>query len=251
MWGPLVLAGDLGPRHERNDSAPRIVAPALVAADRPIEQWVVASGARVGDFRATGIARAVPRPNDQPADVSLTPFYRTHGRTYSVYFDILTTREFDARVASRAADAERQRRLESATIALVQPGEPAAEKTFNYRSEPADRPVTRTNSRTGRGGVGWFSFDVPVEPSSDMAVVVTYHNDLGLPVLANFEILADGTSIARYSPNRSAAGFWSEIYRVPAALVRSKRTVTVRFQAGAEGRIAPVYGVRVIRMKDA
>jgi hypothetical protein len=251
MWGPLVLAGDLAPRRERGSSAPRVVAPALVAGERPVEQWVVPAGQHAGDFRASGVARTIAQPNDAPTDVALTPFYRTHGRTYSVYFDVLSAPQFDARVAAHVAELERERRLESATVAFVQPGDKAAEQKSNYHSEPADRPMTRTGDRTGRGGPGWFSFDLPVESGAEQSLVVTYHNDLGLPVLASFEIQVDGTRLARYAPNRSATGFWSETYPLPAPLVEGKSKVSVRFQADADSRVATVYGVRIIRTKIA
>ena len=257
MWGPLVLAGDLGPRREgsRRERANQaaIVAPTLVAANQPVEQWVAPAGDRAGNFRVNGVARSLAEPNASAASVSLTPFYRTHGRTYSVYFDVLTVSEFDARVAARAADAERQRRLEAATIAFVQPGNPTAEQTYNFKSEPppAERAIARMIDRSGRGGTGWFSYDVPVQLGVELALVVTYHNDLGLPVLGNFEILVDGTSIGRYAPNRTETGFWNATYPLPGALVSGKSKITVRFQAPADGRIASVYGIRLIRAKDA
>jgi DUF1680 family protein len=259
MWGPLVLAGDLGPRREgrgdsggdgRREDSSSIVAPALVAAGRPLEEWIVPDD-RAGNFRATGVARVIEggtratAPNG--ADVALTPFYRTHGRTYSVYFDVLSPAEFDARVARDAAERERLRRLERATVAFVQPGDAAAEQTFNYRSDPADRPVTRNRRRTARGGSGWFSFDVPVDADADNAVIVTYLNDVGLPVLANFDILVDGAVVSHYAPNRAASGFWDARYDLPASVIARKQRITVRFESAPGSRVVPVYGVRIVR----
>jgi hypothetical protein len=121
MWGPLVLAGDLGPRREsRGEGAPGQPVPLLVAAERPVSEWVL-PGARQGDFQIKQVARPITQP-EQVEDVSLTPFYRTHERTYSVYFDVVTPSEFDARVAALAAERERIRRLEAATVAYVRPG---------------------------------------------------------------------------------------------------------------------------------
>ena len=101
-------------------------------------------------------------------------------------------------------------------------------------------------------GTGWFSFDLPVDGAADIAIVVTYLNDLGLPPASgNFEIIVDGTSIARFEPNASAVGFYDARYAVPADLVRGKSKVAVRFQAAATGRIAPVFGVRTIRATGA
>jgi hypothetical protein len=87
-----------------------------------------------------------------------------------------------------------------------------------------------------------------VDGSAATAIVVTYLNDLGLPpATGDFQILVDGTPIARFEPNPTATGFYDVHYPVPAELVRGKSKVTVRFQASPTGRIAPVFGVRTIR----
>lgn len=100
MWGPLVLAGDFGPRREgRADAAP---IPVLVGGDRPVTEWIKPDSAQAGAFLAAGVAR-VPATPDTAGDVTLTPFYRTHGRRYSVYFDVLTPAEFSARIAAAPA----------------------------------------------------------------------------------------------------------------------------------------------------
>jgi uncharacterized protein len=249
MWGPLVLAGDLGPRREgreERNAASETPIPVLVAADKPVDQWVVPA-ARVGDFRASQVAR-IPTQPGAPTDVALTPFYRTHRRTYSVYFDVVTPSEFDARVAALAAERERVRKLEAATVAFVQVGDSQPEREFNYQSDPANRAVRRTNGRANRDGAGWFSYDLPVDASGETAIVVTYLNELGLPpATGNFQVLVDGTPIASFVPNPTATGFFDAQYAVPSALMAGKSKLTVRFQAATGARIAPVFGIRTIR----
>ena len=207
------------------------------------------AGGRPGDFVATpggagagGACRARRR--------SLTPFYRTHRRSYSVYFDVIEPADFDARVAAIAAERERVAKLEAATVAFVQPGTAESESRFGYRSEPADRPVQRGGGRTGRGGPGWFSYDLPIEAGA-MALVVTYRNEPGVPPPpSDFEIQVDGASLARFSPDAGAWEFYDTRYDLPAGSGRGKTQLTVRFQAtgtGTNARIAPVYGVRMIR----
>jgi hypothetical protein len=249
MWGPLVLTGDLAARREGRGAATPVHAPTLVA-DSAVDQWVVPSGTRRGDFHAA-VGRLAADPHAAPIDVALTPFYRTHGRTYSVYFDVLTPGAFESRVAALRADAEHQRALESASVAFVQPGDAAAEEKYGYRSEPADRQSTRTGRSTARGGPGWFSYALPTGGAPDATLIVTYLNDLGLPVLANFDIMADDTLLGHYVPNRAAGAFWSATYALPASVLSGKQTVTVKFQSVAGGRIAPVYGVRLVRGQPA
>lgn len=252
VWGPLVLAADLGPRHDEGeaDRARKIAAPAIVAGEREIGSWLLPAGDRAGDFRAAGVARDLASPDDSAADVSLAPFYRTHGRIYSVYFDVLTAPEFDTRVAARSAAAARARQIERATVALVRPGVPADEHTFSYTSDPASRPITRTEKQTARGGDGWFSFDLPIDTNAAQSLIVTYHNDLGLPVMASFDVQVDGTALAHYAPNREATGFWNAIYPLPRSLTTGKSKITVRFVAGADSRIVPVFGIRITRTAE-
>ena len=248
MWGPLALAADHGPRLEgRAAFADRPPVPALVAAGLPIEDWLVPQGGRPGDFTARQVARAAEQPAP-PADLTLRPFYRTYERNYSVYFDLWTAADFDARVAALAAERERQRALEAATVSFVRPGNRTDEAKSGYHTSTESRPPVRTAGRSGRGGAGWFSYEMPVDPMAPTALVVTYYNDPGLtPTTGEFRILVDGTSVATFEPDANATGFFDVRYAVPPGLTNGKRAVTVRFDAGTGGRIAPVFGVRVVK----
>jgi hypothetical protein len=96
LWGPLVLAGDMGPRREGRGATPAPT-PVLVTAGRPVSEWVQPNPLRSGDFNANQVARLTSSPEAAPTDVTLKPFYRTHRRSYSVYFDVLSAAEFEAR----------------------------------------------------------------------------------------------------------------------------------------------------------
>jgi len=65
------------------------------------------------------------------------------------------------------------------------------ERDFNYQSEPAERTVQQANGHANRSGGGWFSFDLPVDSSPPIAVVVTYLNETGAaPAAGNFQVIA-------------------------------------------------------------
>ena len=246
MWGPLALAADLGPRREGRAAFTKPPVPVMVAAGRPLDDWVVPA-TPAGNFTVRQVAR-VPEAPSPAGDVALAPFYRTYGRTYSLYLDVVTPTEFDRRVAGIAAERDRQRALDAATIAFVRPGTREDDALFHYQSAPVDRPAERTEGRPGRGGAGWFSYVLPVEPGVPAALVVTYYNEPGLtPTTGDFSIIINGTTIGTFVPNAGASGFFDARYAVPEALTRGKSTVTVRFDAGAHGRIAPVFGVRTVR----
>lgn len=249
VWGPLALAGDLGPRREgppaQSDSG--VAVPTLVAAGRTLTDWI-ATGQRPGDFEVKGVGRVVEDPQKGPSDWPLAPFYRTFDRRYSLYFDLVSPEEFDHRAKAHADERAHQQQLEAATVSYVEPGRAPQEKDFNYQTEPAQRRPEFVRGRSARSGPGWFSYDLPIDAASPLALVVTYWNPNGQPPAdGDFQIIVDGNAVGRFAPNPSAKGFWDAQYPIPAALVGSKKTMTVRFEASVNSRIAPVFGIRVIK----
>lgn len=245
MWGPLVLAGDLGPVARRgpaddedDQGLPR-TAPALVAAGRPIESWLKPVPGRPGIFHTDGVG--------QDRDVDLVPFYALHRRTYSAYWDLYTPAQWAAHAAEVRALQEKQRRLEAATLGFAQPGQMQAERDANYQGEQVT--PTQARGRFGRRGTGWFSMDLAVDPSQPVTLVVTYAGD----ERANrtFDVLVDGWKLAsqvvdRRSPEKNI-GFFDVEYKLPAETTKGKQKVTVRFQATGGNELAAVYGIRTVR----
>jgi hypothetical protein len=251
MWGPLVLAGDLGPLPARapgrrggpggaadqpRPEPPRIETPLLVAAERPISEWLKPVEGKPGVFKTQGVGRNT--------DVEFVPFYRLHRRTYTAYFDYFTPTEYEKHKAEIAAERERQRKLEEASVAYVQPGEMQPERDYNQQGENTN-PAGRIDGRAGRQGTGWFSYDLPVDPDRPMSLVVTYHRDSRRA--RSFEILVDGQKLADVKLEANSEPRFEDVeYQIPSELLKGMEKVTVRFQA-VEGQIGPVYGVRMIR----
>lgn len=241
VWGPLVLAGDLGPEPEREGRARQpLNIPALVAAERSPVDWLKPVPDRPGNFRSAGVGRE--------KDVELVPLYRLHRRTYSVYWNLFTPAEWEKKTVEIAAERERRRKLEAATIGLAQPGETRMQKGFNQQGEEISR--TRVAGQPGISGKKWFSFDLPADSIRPMTLIVTYHSEERQ--LRTFEILVDGVkvgeqTIERHKPGNSSRGFFEEEYTIPADLTRGRQQVTVRFQATKGNEIASVFAIRVIR----
>ncbi len=235
LWGPLVLAGDLGPEQPRRSSWTNPV-PVFVAADQPVVDWLKAVPGKPGSFRTDGVGK--------DRDVEFVPFYRLHRRTYAVYWDLFTPREWEQRSAELAAEREKQRQLEAATVAYVQPGEMQAERDANMQGEETE-PV-RLQGRPGRRGKKWFSFDLRVDAAQPLALVVTYNHDEWQE--RTFEILVDGVRVGEQTiERRGPMRFFDVQYAVPAEVVRGKQHVTVKFQATQGNEIGAVFGLRLIR----
>ena len=254
MWGPIVLAGDLGPERERRRGAAGQVGtqqpvaqiikiPSLVAAERTPSTWIKALADKPGAFRTNGAGRE--------QDVDLVPFYRLHRRTYSVYFDLFTPAEWEKKAVALLAEREQQRKLEAATIAYVEAGEVYFERDFNQQGE--ETTPLRNQGRPGRSARKWFSYDIPVDATHPLKLIATYHGEER--ATRTFEILVDGTRIGeqrieRHRPGSATKSFFDVEYAIPAEAVQGKQKVTVRFQATGGNETAGVFGVRLVRANN-
>jgi hypothetical protein len=249
MWGPLVLAGDLGPVQRRGRSeaggppAPAPMIPVFVTEDKSPARWLKPVEGAPGRFRSDGVGR--------DRDVEFQPFYSLQRRTYGAYWDLFTPSEWQLREAAVRAAEARQRQLEAATVAFVQPGQMQTERDFNQQG--GGSTLAQLQGRYGRRATDWFSFDVPVDAAHPLMLVVTYSRD----ERANraFEVLVDGVKVGEQAiPRRSPQereGFFDAEYPIPANLVTGKQKVTVRFQGTGGSEVAAVYGIRMVRADQA
>jgi hypothetical protein len=240
LWGPLVLAGDLGPDGDVRGREPGVnpldQVPVFVAAERPVADWLKPVPGKPGCFRSEGVGK--------DREVDFVPFYQLHRRTYGIYWDLFTPQEWEKHAAEIAARREKQRKLEAATVGYVQPGEMQAERDANMQGE-ATEPV-RLLGRPGRRGAKWFSFELPVDPAHGLALVVDYNRDEWQE--RTFEILVDGVRVGQQQiQRRGPLQFFEAEYPVPAEVVQGKPKVTVKFQATQGNEIGAVYGIRMIR----
>jgi uncharacterized protein len=247
LWGPLVLAGDLGAAPRRGDDGDgdgvRAAAPEPVAlvTERPVSEWLKPVNGKPGVFRAAGIARTVS--TGSPIDVEFSPFFSMHRRTYAAYWDVLTPAELTTRARELTAERERVRAFDAATITSVTIGDRESEKSFNQQG--VETSVIRTDGRSGRRAIRWFSYDLPVNGQTMVTLVATYNSDQRRP--RSFDVLIDGQKVASESqPQSSVSKFYEKEYVVPAELMRHKDKLTVRFEATGGLEVTPVFGVRLI-----
>ena len=104
----------------------------------------------------------------------------------------------------------------------------------------------RVDGRPGRRGAKWFSYDVPVDASTQLSLVVTLNGDNRRR--RTFDILVDGTNAGEVTlAQGSVSRFIEPEYPLPPFLVRGKQKVTIRFEATGGNEIAAVFGLRLIR----
>jgi DUF1680 family protein len=107
MYGPLVLAGDLGPV---SDSASKdaLYVPVMMTENRDPSVWMKPVEGEKNTFITVNTGR--------PRDVELKPFYATYNRRYSIYWDLLNEQEWEAKKTDYKAEQERIKVLKAAEI---------------------------------------------------------------------------------------------------------------------------------------
>jgi uncharacterized protein len=249
MWGPLVLAGDLGPElnrrmmRESGATAPE-PAPALITADQHVDGWLKPVSGKPGVFRTANVGLKT--------DVEFAPFYEMPRRRYAIYWDVFTPAEWASKSAAYQADEDSKKKLAAATIGFAQPGQMQSERDFAEQGE--DSTPVQLNGRYGRQGTNWFSFDLPVNSASPAILVVTYSND-ARGRKGGFDVLVDGTKVGEQTMERRTpeqdVRFFDVKYELPAEMVKGKQKVTVRFQAKEGDAIPGVFGIRTVRADAA
>jgi DUF1680 family protein len=245
MWGPLVLAGDLGPerqeqeRRSQQKAAGEDSAPVLVAAAEPVESFLKPVAGKPGTFVTSGVGLT--------SEVTFVPFYQLPRRRYAIYWDMFTPEEWKKKSEAFAAEQEKQKKLEAATVAFAQPGQMQTERDFNQQGE--DSAPVQLLERYGRRGTKWFSFDVPVDVGRPMGLVVTFSNDARRN--GSFDVLVDGKKVGEQATERRSpeqdVRFFDVEYSIPTGIVEGKQKVTVRFEASSGSDIPGVFGIRTIR----
>ncbi|MDZ7739267.1 MAG: DUF6805 domain-containing protein [Bacteroidales bacterium] len=164
MHGPVVLAGDLGPERDPEAYDPTYV-PVLITENRPPEEWLTPVDGEPNTFIMSDVG--------QPRDVKLKPFFETHNRRYSIFWDIFTKEEWKDRQEEYRLKEERRKELEQATVDYAQPGEMQPERNHNFKD--SDSRVVRFRGRAGRESRGgWFSFNMKILADSPVTLVVDY-----------------------------------------------------------------------------
>jgi hypothetical protein len=152
-------------------------------------------------------------------------------------------RALEDRLRTLLDERDRDRALDAATIAVLTTVDAESDRRFNLRGTGA---VVTIDDRQGRLTADWFSYDLPVDGSNAVAVVVTY-NTLS-PRVRRFAVRVEGERVSdELAPASATARFFETHYGVPTGLATGKRTITVRFEAAAGSEVPPVFALRTVR----
>ena len=246
MYGPIVLAGDLGKEglesiKRYGPSAPPVgrvktpAIPVLVGDVKAVTSKIApVSGTRL-HFATHGLG--------QPHEVTLIPFYQVVDQRYTVYWNVLSPADWEKRKADTAAAEARRKDVDRRTLDAVNIDDAKSEQAHGYQSESATEGYFEgRRTREARGG--WFSYQLKVAPDQPITLVCAYRGSEGRR--RAFDILVDGQKIATETLEYHPTEQLDHEYTLPADLTRGKDRITVKFQAQMPSTAGAVIDVRTV-----
>lgn len=247
MFGPLVLAGELGNEGLTRENtytgknfyrfADPAKAPYFLADAEKLDDWIKPVPGRPLCFRTTG----------QEQDVTLVPYCRLFGQRYAVYWQVYRKDSPEHHAMFRREEALKRRAAR--VVDEVEIGDAASEKAHVLSGER-----TASGGHAGRTwrhatAGGWFSYKMKVLPERPTVLACTYWgSDTGA---RTFDLLIDGQKIATQTLNLNRPDEFFEVEtQIPEQLTRGKQKVTVKFQAHPGSFAGGVFGCAVLRGQE-
>lgn len=260
LYGPIVLAGALGREnfpeadilddHLALNNHPLIEVPALVANPDELNNWINLMDREQLIFET----KEVGQPGNQK--LKLKPFYDLHHERYTLYWNMMTSKEYETFVDE---DRNRKLYLQRITMDHVTPHEqqPEVEHRLEEKNSHSDYlNVVHKGFRMAKDD-GYFSYEMKIEKDEPAFLAVTYYGsegaifDSGRHFVRDFTIEVDGNTIAKQTIEYERPGeLFTIVYEIPAHLIIGKDKIRVGFRAAKEKATASIFEVRTIKEKE-
>lgn len=234
MYGPMVLAGDLGPEDDPYVSDPLYV-PVLLTDDSNPEDWANPVAGKTNTFITTETGK--------PREIEFKPFYKIHNRRYSVYFDIFNQEKWNKLESEYIAKQEELKRMEAATVDFFQFGEMQPERDHNFLSEGSRVGTFKQKKYRSAVPDGWFSFEMGV---NKQPVDLVFEFTGSLRGFSVFDIYADDFLIATEELSEGNTDFFHQRYEIPDDISTKSDKLQIKIVPKDGNSAGPVYTVRTV-----
>ncbi|MDC7677396.1 glycoside hydrolase family 127 protein [Asticcacaulis machinosus] len=233
LYGPLVLAGDLGPvETEFKGTEPALVANDLISTIKPV-------ALEKAHFRTEGSGR--------PGELNLVPFYSQYERRSAVYFKNFDEAQWKVEEAAFLAEQARLKDLAARSVDVMHLGEMQPERDHNLESD-----VSWPGSYRGRYGRdarqgGFMQFTMKVRPDVPLILQASYWGD----DRRQYDILIDGEKLTTvtHATAPKPGEFFDEQYPVPERFTKGKSQVLIRLQPSGGRSTGMVFGMLLFTAK--
>jgi hypothetical protein len=179
--------------------------------------------------------------------VEFKPFYKTHERRYSVYFDIFGEEEWKKLEAEYLAKQDELKKMQAQTIDFFQLGEMQPERDHNFQSEASRVGTYKNKKYRSASETGWISFEMKVnEQPADM--VFEYSGSLR--GTSAFDIFVNDRLLASENFINDKPEFVYQKYELADDLDIQSGMVIVRIVPKQQSSAGPVYSVRTVKRQQ-
>ena len=253
MYGPMVLVGVNPASADGKDLAKErwdnhLASPGGTEENAKV---IVSDGgdvtARV--VREKGALRWRTHGLLQPGDLTLLPFHRVYEEHYTVYFPVMTVKEWAAEKEKLAAAEKFKAQMAARVTDTVEPGFQQSEVNHAYAGEHSSVGDFKDRKyRHAAGAAGRIGYTMDVDPRADMELVVTYFGGDGG---RSFDLFIDGErlgTVALAFAGGDRSRFTDVVYRLPAAKTNGRKTVRVEFRGHASTSwVGGLFGLKMRR----
>ena len=180
-------------------------------------------------------------------DLVLEPFNGIHDARYMMYWLSATQPEYD-RMLEALHEAERQKLiLDSRTIDVVNTGEQQPEADHLMKQQNTQTGVHKEEQwRNVRPG-GYLQYELKTEGRDDLFLMVRYWgNETGnrtFNILIDEQLLIAENITDKWNRNE----FINEEYKIPAEMLKTKKSITIKFVATERNNAGRIFNVRLLK----
>ena len=233
LYGPVVLAGKLGPKPIKNRNIP-----VLVSNDTDARSWIKLTNQKPMTFNTLNTVSTKQE--------TLVPLYKINDERYMVYWDRFSKKGWEKQKAVYELQLKKEEELEARTLDNLRIGEMQPERDHELTGERTfTGDFQERHWRDARDG-GYFSFVMDNKGAENAQLICTYYGSDGGN--RKFSIQIDGKEIAREKLKaKHPHEMYDEVYEIPSDLIKGKNRITVTFQAAPGNTAGGVFGCRLVK----
>ena len=239
MYGPTLLAAQLK----------RAQQPPLIVSDSPEKLLNDVTNKGGLDFELSGVAYQPTDSGFIPVTLEYIPLYEVADQYYSIYLDIVDSKQWQTKQEELAKELLKKAELEAKTTDYIALGQMQAERDHNLTSEGRS-DIGAFNGKNWRDThSGWFEFDMKVDSQTAHQLICTYWgSDRGR---REFDLLVDGEVVGtQVLNNNKPDSFFDVAYDIPVELTKGKTSIRVRLQAHPNSYGGGLFEARVIKKQS-
>ena len=240
LYGPMVLAGDLGTSGMDEVQHYGPYAPQMGRLTTPPIPPLIARNA---DELLRQLEPDGPL-HFQLHGIDLVPLYRIVNQRYTIYWNVFTPAQWKARLQQVATEETERKAYVQRTIDVVDVNDDKSETAHALQSDHANESHYEAR-RTREAWNGWFSYELNVPANAPAALVCEY------PGQQNgeraFDVVVDGQTIATEKLDEySLDPRIDREYPIPETLTRGKSRITVALKAHPDSEAGALIEMRTI-----